>query len=73
MNAKRGEKSSPPIGGIIALKGAIIELYILTNDAKGSFLTLNIGIQLSNTTISIIKYIIAKIICVKYETITFPL
>lgn len=62
ISATSGEISIIPIGGIMALKGAIIVLYIFINVNSGSFFVSKIGIQLKRTTTIIIKYIILKII-----------
>lgn len=62
-----------PMGGIIALNGAIIALYIFIIDATGSFLESKIGIQLNSTTTIIIKYIILNKMESMYEIICMPL
>ncbi len=67
-----GEISIIPIGGMIALKGAIIVLYIFIIVKSGSFFVLKIGIQLKSTTTIIIKYIILNKIDNMYEIIIFP-
>lgn len=51
-----GDISIIPIGGMIALKGAIIALNIFITVSAGSFLVSKIGIQLNKTANIIIKY-----------------
>ena len=51
-----GDISIIPIGGMIALKGAIIALNIFITVSAGSFLISIICMQLNNTANIIIKY-----------------